>query len=168
MDWIGITNNAITVFKKYRYALIIVTAGILLLTLPAQKPEPDPVSGQPSVQVSGPTLEESLSRILSMIDGAGKVEVLLTPARGEETIYQTDDTVSSGEHSADKRSDTVLITGDGRIETGLIQQINPPVYQGAVVVCQGAGDPQVRLALVQAVKSVTGLSSDKITVLKMK
>jgi len=36
------------------------------------------------------------------------------------------------------------------------------------VVCQGADRAGVRLAVVDAVKSVTGLSSDRITVLKMK
>lgn len=168
MDWIGYTNAGITVLRKYRYALLVIVAGILLLVIPGDESKSDNGSISISTQEIQPTLEESLAQILCMIDGAGKVEVLLTPARGEETIYQTDNTVSSGEHSADKRSDTVLITGDGRIETGLIQQINPPVYQGAVIVCQGAGDPQVRLAVVQAVRSVTGLTSDKITVLKMK
>ena len=168
MDWTGIPNTGIQFLKKYRYALIVIAAGILLLTIPAKERSSEPVATQTTQQVLLPTLEESLSRILGMIDGAGKVEVLLTPARGEQTVYQTDDTVSSGEHSADKRSDTVLITGDGRTETGLIRQINPPIYQGAIIVCQGAGEAQVRLAVVQAVKSVTGLTADKITVLKMK
>jgi len=39
---------------------------------------------------------------------------------------------------------------------------------GAVIVCQGADDPQVRLSIVDAVSKVTGLGSDKISVLKMK
>lgn len=43
-----------------------------------------------------------------------------------------------------------------------------PTYQGAIVVCQGADDPGVKLALVQAVASVTGLGTDQITVVKMR
>lgn len=167
MDWVSHTASGIGFLKKYRYALLVVAAGILLLTLPGHETKSD-VTPDPKPSESQQSLEESLARILCMIEGAGRVEVLLTPARGAETIYQTDEDVSSGEHSADKRRDTVLITGDGRLETGLIKQVNPPIYQGAVVVCQGAGDSQVRLAVVQAVKSVTGLTSDKITVLKMK
>ena len=42
------------------------------------------------------------------------------------------------------------------------------VYQGAVVVCQGAGDSGVHLAVVQAVSVLTGLGSDKITVVQWK
>ena len=168
MDWIASRTTAASFIKKYRYALVVIAAGILLLTLPAQEHETDSAVSPVTFQNKQPNLEESLSVILSMIEGAGKVEVLLTPARGEETVFQTDDVISSGERSADQRTDTVLITGEGRLETGLVRQINPPVYQGAVIVCQGAGNPNVRLSVVQAVKSVTGLTSDRITVLKMK
>lgn len=166
MDWIAHTNTGISILKKYRYALLAILAGILLLTFPGQKPD----SPEESVQKkeTEETLEVQLAQILSLIHGAGRVDVLLTPLKGEETVYQTDEDISSGEHTADQRSDTVLITGEGRLETGLVKQINPPVYRGAVIVCQGAGNPQVRLSVVEAVMSVTGLTSDKITVLKMK
>ena len=39
---------------------------------------------------------------------------------------------------------------------------------GAVIVCQGAEDAKARLDIIRAVYSYTGLSSDKITVLKMR
>ena len=50
----------------------------------------------------------------------------------------------------------------------MVRQILSPEYLGAVVVCQGANDVQVRLAVVEAVSKVTGLGADKISVLKMK
>lgn len=40
--------------------------------------------------------------------------------------------------------------------------------EGVVVVCEGAASPQVRLDVVNAVMSYSGLGSDRITVLKMK
>ena len=39
---------------------------------------------------------------------------------------------------------------------------------GAVVVCQGADQPYVRLDVTNAVAAYTGLGSDKISVIKMK
>ena len=39
---------------------------------------------------------------------------------------------------------------------------------GAVIVCRGAEDPDVRLNVTNAVAAYTGLGSDKITVMKMK
>lgn len=38
---------------------------------------------------------------------------------------------------------------------------------GVVVVCQGAGNADVRLDIIKAVSAYTGFGSDKITVLKM-
>lgn len=40
-------------------------------------------------------------------------------------------------------------------------------YAGAVVVCTGAPDPQVRLRIVETVGAFTGLGSNKIVVEKM-
>ena len=41
-----------------------------------------------------------------------------------------------------------------------------PINQGAVVVCQGAGSSAVRLAVTEAVAALTGLSTEKITVVQ--
>ena len=73
-----------------------------------------------------------------------------------------------GEYSQDHRKSTVLISGDNRAENGLLRQRNPPVYLGAIVLCQGADKASIRLAIVEAVTDATGLGSDRITVLKMK
>ena len=91
------------------------------------------------------------------MEGAGKVAVLLTESRGGEIFYQTE--------GDDQR--TVLVTGTDRSESGLVRTTQSPVYQGAVVVCQGADSPAVRLAVVEAVSNATGLGTDRITVLKM-
>ena len=66
------------------------------------------------------------------------------------------------------KTDTVTVTDAQRNESGLIRQVNPPVYKGAVIVCQGADNAAVRLAIVDAVGKATGLGADKISVLKMK
>ena len=55
-----------------------------------------------------------------------------------------------------------------RTETGLVRQTLEPIYRGAVVLCDGADQSGVRLAIVNAVSSVTGLGADRICVLKRK
>lgn len=166
MDWVTLTSKTMDHIKRYRYLFLIILIGILLLRFPdvssAAKTIPEE---HPQPQSS---LEDSLSRILCQMDGAGRVEVLLTEAEGEELLYQSDETHTSGQTNQDTRSNTVLISGSDRGESGLIRQRNPPVYQGAVILCQGADQPGIRLAIVEAVTDLTGLTSDKITVLKMK
>ena len=80
----------------------------------------------------------------------------------------TDDDITYAENSRDTRKKTVVVTGSSREETGLVSQLLPPTYRGAVILCQGADNAQVRLSIVEAVSNATGLSTDKISVLKMK
>ena len=165
MDQLNIRSKTAELFKKYRYGILIVLLGIVLMCLPISKQEaaiPDATSASNDTEED--ILEESLSAILSQIKGAGKVQVLLTEAKGAETLYQSDDNLGNDT----KRQDTVIISGADRGQTGLVRQIIPPTYLGAIIVCQGADSASVRLAIVQAVSSVTGLGADHITVLKMK
>ena len=93
---------------------------------------------------------------------------MLTVASGEETIYQSDTSNSSSTDSSTNRSETITITDAQREQFGLVKQINPPIYKGAIVVCSGANDPTVKLDIVEAISKITGLGADKISVLKMK
>ena len=154
-------EKAVPLLKKYRLLLFVLLVGIILLSLP-QKSSSKEQEVVPPVRDSKAETEEHLSDILRKISGAGDVAVLLTEEAGERTVYQMD---SAGENA---RQDTVIVTGTDRSQRGLIQQIRSPEYRGAVVVCQGADDPNIRLAIVEAVSNVTGLGSDRISVLKMK
>lgn len=166
MDLSSIKSRGLEGFKKYKYILVVILAGIFLMALPEKKEEVPKLPQTP--EVTQPSLQDSLSEILSRIEGAGKVEVLLAEAEGSKTMYQTDEDRSAGETTSEHRKKTVLVTNSLREETGLVRQVDPPTYQGAVVVCQGGDKPNVRLAIVEAVANVTGLTTDKITVLKMK
>lgn len=144
---------------KYKYFLLILLVGVGLMLIPVGSKEDAPVVEAPSVQLN--TLDRELESVLTNIKGAGRVQVMLTVASGEQIIYQTDTP------SAD-RQDTVIITGQDRVQDGLIQQIISPVYRGAIILCQGADNASVCLAIKDAVSKVTGLDSSQISVLKMK
>lgn len=168
MDWIAIQHKAAAFLKKYWYTALILLLGMILMLLPDGKKSQTPELPQIVASNSSSDLESSLSALLSKMEGAGKVDVLLTQARGEKSIYQMNETATSGDSSQDIRKETVIISNADRSEAGLIQQVEPPVYLGAVVLCQGADSASVRLAIIQAVANATGLSTDKISVLKMK
>lgn len=160
MDMESGKQQLITFLKKYQYVLLVVLLGVFLMLLPQNAKEQQ--LQLPSEETISPDLEMELSAMLSQISGVGKAEVLLTEASGSDTIYQMDTAQNQG------NLDTVIVTDGNREEYGLVKQVLPPVYRGALVVCQGADSASVRLCVVDAVKSVTGLSSDCITVLKMK
>ena len=160
MDWIKLTQ----IIKKYKWPAIILLLGIVLLMLPAGHGDEKQDSGIIEQSDNILSVEEALSEILSKVQGAGKVRVMLTVASGEETTYQCNSSISE---NGNEKIDTVIISDSDRTEQGLIKQVNPPVYLGAIVVCQGADSPAVRLNLIEAVSAVTGLRTDKISVLKM-
>lgn len=161
MDWIAQKENWLETIKKYRYVLLAALIGIFLMTMPERG---DGESSEIVAEETEASFEQSLSEILSKVSGAGEVEVLLTELEGESILYQSDEDITE----SNIRRNTVLITETDRSESGLVQQINPPVYRGAIVLCQGADNARVKLDIMEAVKSVTGLSADHITVLKMK
>ena len=155
---------------KYKHVLLILLVGIGLMLLPSggKSTSQNAATAEPEPIAKTQTLQEQLSDLLSRMEGAGRVEVLLTLATGEETLYQTDSDRTSADRSETDRQDTVIVSDSGRNETGLVCQVNPPTYLGAVVLCQGADSSALRLAITQAVANATGLGYHKITVLKMK
>ena len=167
MDIKNAVSKLKSAMEKYKYVCIILLVGLTLLLLPDKKQET--VKQVSSTQNSMEKLdEEALANILQAVEGAGSVQVMLSVASGEKTVYQTDqDTLGTGENNSVK-TQTVIITDSQRNEIGLINQVNPPIFLGAIVVCQGADSPTVKLAITQAVSKITGLGTEKICVLKMK
>lgn len=166
MDGNEIRQRITEILQKYRYAALVLVAGVFLMLIPfgthEKSEDTEPLQ---SIQVAEEeSFERKLSRTLSMIDGAGKVEVFLSLAAGEKTVYQTDEDIAAG----NVRRETVLITDGTRTQSGLVMQVDPPVYQGAIVLCQGAENAEIRLSITQAVANATGLGTNQISVLKMK
>jgi len=164
-DFPGKISGFIT---KYRYVMLILVIGIILMLIPTQvtQKSSEPEAVIPKVTQSN-HLHEDLAHILSQINGAGNVKVLLTVAKGEETVYQTNDDISSSEGSLTKQIATVIVTDSDRNESALIRHIIPQIYQGAIVLCEGADSASVKLAIMDAVSKATGLGADNICVLKM-
>ena len=160
MDANGPRQRINALFGKYKYPILVVLVGLGLLLLPTGETETPPV---PVEIVREASLEQRLEELLAQIEGAGAVRVLLTEDVGRETVWQTD--VQTDADSV--REDTVILEDSGRNETGLIRRTTEPSYRGAVILCQGADAPSVKLAIVEAVRCVTGLGADQISVQKM-
>lgn len=156
--------------RKYRYVLLILLVGLGMMLLPSGNGKKEKVlqTTEPLKEVKWEISAEELANILSQIKGAGKVEVLLTCAAGEQTLYQSDQRITTSEQGKTSEYDTVILSDSSRTEGALVSQVLPPKYLGAVVVCQGADNPAVRLAVSDAVGKATGLGTDRISVLKMK
>ena len=151
-------EQAAQLLRKYRIPLLVFLLGVALALVPGKTKKTD---AQQTTAASADTAfdlsatQKQLEALLSAIDGAGRVRLMLTLSSGEQIIYQTD-------------SRTVTASGSTTQETQTVQSTVYPTYQGALVVCDGAERASVRLAVTQAVSSLTGLGSNKIAVVKMK
>ena len=154
------------VLERYRYALLVVAVGALLLLLPTGGTQPAAEERQTDRETffqleELEELEEKLARTLSSIHGAGETEVMLTLKSGSRQVM-AQDTQSRGE--GERSVSTVTLgRGSGSQEVVPLQTVAPQ-FRGALVVCAGGDDPGVRLQVIRAVSALTGLGSDCITV----
>ena len=169
-QWERLPQKAAELFQKYKYVLLVIAAGIVLLLLPLGGEENPTLGGTESQTENGEEtfrveeMERRLEEALSMVDGAGEVTVVLTVKSGARQILAQDSSRSGEESST---STVVVSTGSGTEDAVVLQQVYPQ-YQGALVVCPGGGDPAVCLKLVDAVSALTGLGADKISICKSK
>lgn len=150
---------------KYKYALLILMVGIILMVYPFGEKQ-EPVQAETIVKEF--TMEDRLEDILSQVDSVGTVQVLLSLKEGYSYTYQTDERSLLKDQEQENELETVLLRDETGAESPVIKHTRYPVYEGAVVVCEGADSPSVRLHVVNAVSDLTGLGSDKISVIKMK
>ena len=145
---------------KNKYMLCVLLAGAVLLLLPGgEKGEGKAETVKTDIEVPSFSLaeqEKKLEQLIALIDGAGDTAVMLSIKSGV-----------SRELAEDEGSQLVLSVGNG-VQSTVPLRYGYPEYQGAVVVCDGADNARVKLAVNQAVAAVTGLGSDRITIVKMK
>lgn len=168
MDLATLRENIPKWIRRYRYPLIVALAGVLILLLPSLKRTEQKTQTVATVQSEKQTDSEQLAQILGQIKGVGKVKVMLAVDAGETTIYHSDEDSTVSDTSTTVRKETVIVTDSERNQKPLITQVIPQTYRGAVIVCQGADDPAVKWAVVEAVSKATGLGANQISVLKMK
>ena len=146
---------------KYKYLLLAVLIGVLLL-LPSGKGEQNrEVESRQTMQQAFDLerMERRLETALSKINGAGRVTVVLTLKDSGRNTYAQD--IRTGQQ---EQSRTTVVVGRSGEEGAIPVQQFTPTFQGALAVCQGGGDPGVRLELTRAISALTGLSTEKISV----
>lgn len=156
--------------KKYAPVLLVGLIGVVLLLWPKSQTEAQQgkADGDENTAFTLSQTERQLQTLLSGIDGAGRVELMLSLETGEQTIYQQDYRRTADDSGQTEQTTTVFTAQSGSSKLPLVCKTQLPVYRGAVVVCEGAERASVRLAIIEAVGALTGLRSDRITVVKMK
>jgi len=143
MDRMILPEKCKEILQKIKYPALIVLIGLMLILIP-EKSKTEVLIQEPNAYIDSVSVQDQLEQILSRIDGAGEVRVLLTERRGTETVYQTDIRTNENDTISEQQTDTVIVSSGSGTDEGLIRRIDSPVYQGAIIVCQGADNANVR------------------------
>ena len=148
-------------------SLLVLLAGLLLLLLPTGKSSGQERQASDDTQLySLEETEQRMAQLLGKMSGVGRVQVMLTLKTGPTLQLAQDMDLEQEEGSLRQRSQPVTVNRGSGWQEALVTRQDYPVYQGAVVVCQGADSSAVRLAVTEAVAALTGLSTEKITVVQ--
>ena len=114
--------------------------------------------------------ETRMAEILSKVQGAGAVDVMLTYCRTEERTIAQDEVREESERDGKFRVEqkAVLTEEKGGNTAPFILSENAPVIEGVVIVAEGGGDATVQAALHQAAEALCNVPAHKIAVLQMK
>ena len=185
-------------FKKIKgisknQLLIGALAGILLLvialpTSQSQNPKKEALekeAGQPAETSGGGygsynrELERKLEQILGKIEGAGRVEVMITIkddgervvekdiTLGSQTVSEEDGTVKRGTNESQYQEGTVFSQENGGGGQPFVSKEVMPQIEGVLVVAEGGGNAKVAKNISDAVLALFSVEVHKIKVVKM-
>lgn len=149
--------------RQITYIAIAVLAIILLVAMQSfESGSPSSANSESSVPFVDQSYEKvltaKLEKIVSQIDGVGKVSVMLTIKGSSSYVYVED--VEKAD--LETKSKTVIIGN----KEALIKRIDNPTVEGVLVVCTGGGNASVKEKVIYAVSTVLNISSNKVYVTK--
>lgn len=192
--------------KNKNHLLLLVLAGALLMVIGLPVKQKETTENKESVQSINPlqtasgtaaaaepggaealseteaymqAMEEKVEKLLSRMEGAGEVKVILTWKTSVERIVEKDvSTVRSNTAEEDSQGGTrtvndldsgettVLSTQGSNAEPYVVKTISPTV-EGVLVLAQGAGDGTVSSNLSDAVQVLFGIGAHQVKVVRM-
>lgn len=159
-----LTEFIVKLKKDKKTALIIFTAilGMLLILFsgtPAEKTE----KASESKTEEMIEWEEKLQKLLSSVEGAGRVKVMITYETSDEEVFAYNKDESFRENEEKFSSDYILVENNGS-ETGLKLKTVYPEVKGVAVVCDGADDPVTKEQIISVISALFDISTKNISV----
>lgn len=130
----------------------------------------------PKIKGDNVTLEEKLATILSMINGAGKVDVMISYINEIEKIPMTDKKITTtvtnekdsngGERKTEETSteENIIYEQSNNMKSPVVKQNILPEIVGVIVVADGAGNILIKENLIKAVEATINVPSHRIQV----
>lgn len=145
--------------------IIFVSTGGISCGMNADKAN-DSVSETTSKAPNEKELEVRLSEILTKINGAGRVKVMITYDNTTEIVTAEDQNRTNGDGGSSEEVSPATVSYGGNEEPIILTELMPRI-RGVIVVADGATNIKVKVDLQTAVQTVLGVSLDRISVFAM-
>lgn len=108
-------------------------------------------------------LEEKLSLILSQVQGISDVSIVLSYSQEEKqnVVYNTKEEESDGKSTTEK---VVAYNEQSGIKSAIVESVECPKVEGAIVVAKGADSVDIRSKIASAVSTVVNIPVYKVQV----
>ncbi len=108
-------------------------------------------------------LETQLESLISNLDGAGKVKVMVTFLGSESEVLAKN--VESIEENGVIKTVETIITVSGK---PYVTKTENPEIKGVIIICEGGENLTVKMNITEIITTALNVSADKIRILKMK
>ena len=159
--------------KNKRVLLFIFIVGIALLFMPGGSNEKNTeVIKEDDFLKYKSELETELENIISKINGAGSVDVMVTLEDSGLVNYAKNESESASKTESEtqkSKDSTYVLKGEGSSkETPLITKKIFPTVSGVLICADGARDLQTKNNIIKATQALLGIKSHRIEVLERK
>ena len=147
--------------NKKLQILLIVIAFILFILVAFYPQNSESVSKEFNVSNYIVDLENKLSKTLSKVDGAGKVEVVISVESGLETVLAMKTTTTENNGYKEIVETPIIVNG----KTVVLMEKYPKVT-GVLIVCE-SNNLMVKSKIIQATISLLDVDKEQVEILKM-
>ena len=111
------------------------------------------------------TLEKRLERVLSKVDGVGRVSVFvaLDDYGATDYVKDTRETIEKEQSESEK---TTVLKGSGASSSPVVTRVTSPKVKGVIVVAKGAKNQVVKANLAAAVEASLAIMPHRIKILE--
>ena len=148
--------------KNNRLICVIFIIGVVLMVAAGGYGNKKEAVNTPR-EVTAADDETRLAEILSQIDGAGDVSVMITYYSSVEKSLAYETKTASREDKSERSEDKKAIMTDG--EPMVVKEVYPQV-KGVIVTADGAGNSAVRAAISEAVSASLDVPVHRICIFK--
>lgn len=149
--------------KKLQLIIVVVLAIILIVSIFSNENKSNTINDTNEITQYVNLLEDKLCKLLSKVEGCGKVSVAITIDSSMETVLAMKKITTESSGKIEIEETPIIVNG----KTVVLKE-NFPKITGVLIVCEGANKISVMKKIQQATTSLLDVDINKIEILAMK